>query len=249
MNETTDSWRQLQRHELNVYPLMQDDERADLKKALQSNGYNPAFPITIHDDAIIDGMQRFELCKELDIEPTIVRFEGTMEEVADFITESNVRRATTPAQRASIAVEMDGLIEGMKAEARARSNANLKQNEPTGLIEPAGRTAERLGDKYGVGASSIKRAGKVLNSSPELHEAVKRGDVSLNEAFNKVNGDAKQRSFEDDLNDEAERVFATLMKRAVLAQKTRILREIRAEIEGTIDELDYLSLDINLRKN
>lgn len=183
------NWRDLERHELNVYPDMQEWEREDLKKSIEKK-FDNRFPIIIwqgpNDDepGIIDGMQRYSVCKELDITPIVKQEYGEVDEIVDYIIRTNERRALEAGQKAIAILKMEEVVGTIKAAAKERKLSG--DGTDHGPHAAHGRTDTLLAARAGVGKTAIKQARKVMSYSPDLATKVEQGKISLNAAFSQV---------------------------------------------------------------
>ena len=84
---------------------------------------------------------------------------------------------------------------------RARSRVSpippsSPQKGPT--REDRRKAVNKAGERLGVSGKSVERAGRVAAENPELHEKVKRGEVSLNAAHHEVSGERTKRERAED---------------------------------------------------
>ena len=55
-----------------LIPEMTEEERKGLEYSIQTTGFDPAFPIITWDGFIVDGHNRYAVCKKLDVIPDVV---------------------------------------------------------------------------------------------------------------------------------------------------------------------------------
>ena len=92
------------KHKLNIMPDMTKDEFNILESDILMYGYNPRFPITLYEGAILDGWQRYKACQKHGVVPVYENFEGTTLEAFMFMVRANmVRKSITPAEWSRVA--------------------------------------------------------------------------------------------------------------------------------------------------
>lgn len=100
-----------EKHEFNIFPEIKKDSQAyeQLKESIQG-GYRKEEPLVIFEGKILDGWNRYIICKEIDITATtrIVNFSRI--EAIEYIKGSNARRdLTNKEQRTAIYIELHAL--------------------------------------------------------------------------------------------------------------------------------------------
>lgn len=95
-----EDWRQIPFHRLakTMAPASPKDCE-HLEISIATKGFNPEYPIWVHEDSVLDGRTRLTVCRRLGVEPVFVLYEGDCPE--DFVFETNIaRRQMSPGQRA-----------------------------------------------------------------------------------------------------------------------------------------------------
>ena len=83
----------LGRHpESEIFPRMSSNEFQSLVASMKTHGFDGAFPIFIHDDAIVDGWHRYIAAKEAGVEPVFQEWKGDGTDVRDFVIYANSTR-------------------------------------------------------------------------------------------------------------------------------------------------------------
>ena len=141
-----------------VFPMMSDDELAELAEDIKANDLNE--PLVVADvegiRMLIDGRNRRTACKLAGIEPQTRELNG--EDPTAFVLSANVhRRNLTPGQRAMAVAMLRPKPEKVHRGKKGSRNGNLSE-------APSNRVAE---------------ARAVLAYSPELAQAVMRGEKPL----------------------------------------------------------------------
>ena len=119
-------------------------------------------------------------------------------EVAFVVSLNLTRRHLTPSQRAAIAAELATAGPGRPKTGSTDPVSpgalpGSEKNPPDGGVSGGGKTPPSGGvtqsdaaDKLNVGLRSVQRAEAVRQTSPELHDAVKRGDITVADAADAV---------------------------------------------------------------
>ncbi len=168
-------------HEVaNIFPLMSWHDYQTLKSDIAQNGLRE--PIVLHEGKIVDGRQRYRACLELGIEPKFREWDQQGSLVAFVVSLNLHRRHLTTSQRAMIAAEIKVLFE---KEARKRQGArlDLKADLRERHKRNKGKASEQAARVVNVSSRSVESATKVVrHGSPELVEAVKKGNIAVSTA-------------------------------------------------------------------
>jgi len=173
-----------------LIPELLDDEYEKLKESISKNGYWEEYPIIVNDNnEILDGHSRWKACQELGIQPTIkVKHFESKEEEMRFVIETNLnRRHLNAFQKAELAlklIELEKTKRGRKPKEEI-STDSVKISTSSEL--PKVDTWQTVSDKLGVSIDTIRKAKAVIEKGDEkLIEKCRKGEISVNEAFNRV---------------------------------------------------------------
>jgi ParB-like chromosome segregation protein Spo0J len=152
----------------NFFPLMKGKEFDDLVKSIKEDGLQN--PILIYQDEIIDGRNRYRACKEAGVDPKFEEWNGKDENLVRTIIALNLhRRHLSESQRAMVAADI----------------ANLQCGEKKANAQIGAFTESEAAKLCNVGKRTVQKAKKVQRSAtPEVVEAVKSGELSLESAAN-----------------------------------------------------------------
>ena len=156
-----------------LFPLIVGDEYQALLDDIDANGQRE--PIVLYEGKILDGRNRYRVCKDLLIEP--MREEFTGDDALGYVLSLNLyRRQLTIAQRALIAAELSSL--------RGSSAITVDLEKAAGQeLEAAKMAIEQAAKVLGISPRSVSSACKVVrNGTQELLDAVKAGEVSVSAA-------------------------------------------------------------------
>ena len=129
-------------HELTKDVRMHTKLEAEaLEYSIQNSGFNQNSPIVIFENKILDGRNRYMVCKKLNIDPTFVEFVGSYEAAKKEVLERNyISRHLTVSQKALKAVvliEESGLKEG------SATRHNLSIADAATIVGVNKRTVEK----------------------------------------------------------------------------------------------------------
>ncbi len=159
-----------------ILPEMSGEEFNELKKDMQEHGLKQ--PIIIHEGKILDGRNRYRVCRELNIIPETTEYKGS--DPLSYIISLNVkRRHLSASQKASVAVDFLLLLE---AEAKKRMKAGGETKGKAKIPDPH-QSRDQAGKIVGVSGRYVSDAKKIKETDPKIFEKVKLGEVSIPEAL------------------------------------------------------------------
>ncbi len=177
-----------------LLPPLTSEEYKQLEKNIVENGFDRNFPIMEWQGFIVDGHNRYDICKKHNIEPIIGALAyKTKEEVMEWMLDIQLgRRNLTPIQKIAITEKYRPIYE---KQAKENSLSNLKQNTdvvklPTRMKKDnMGRTSEKLASIANVSEKTYRMGAKILNSGNEkLKQEVLSGEKSINAGYKELTG-------------------------------------------------------------
>ncbi|MFW6456697.1 MAG: hypothetical protein ACOC0A_00220 [Planctomycetota bacterium] len=226
----------LQKHPLNIMPEMDEEDRGRVVHDMDQNGYDERQPIILFEGKILDGWNRYLICKQLGIEPKLEQFEGTRSDALRYVIRANMRRNLSSSQYAAIAVEADKIREQLETEARNRQGKRTdleEDDQPCGKVstmsdqkrESEGRkTREQLAERFNTNPRYVQDAMKLKEEVPDIFEQVKAGEKTISAAKKELNPQATETSASDDSDAKAE--------------KPGFPQHIIDAVEQTLEEID-----------
>lgn len=185
-----------------LLPPLTDEEYKLLEKNIIENGFDKNFPIMEWHGYVVDGHNRYKICKDHNITDYIV---GTLayetkEEVMEWMLDIQLgRRNLTPIQRIAIAEKYRSLYEKQAKEnlIKAGNNYGVGKEKPLpNLVNPISSidTAKKLAEVANVGKETYRMGKKILDSdNEEIKEKVLSGEMSINAGYNKIKETTKQK--------------------------------------------------------
>lgn len=149
-------------------PLSADEERLLEESILADGCLHPIVTWANHDDTILDGHNRYRICRKHDrpYKTKALRFETREEAIAWILRTQMGRRNLSESQRAMLAAKMATLCKG-----EHKSNAQICASQ-----------AESA-ENFAVSRRTVQSAAKVLeHGAKPLQKAVESGDVPVSVA-------------------------------------------------------------------
>lgn len=181
-------------------PPLSGEEKKQLEDSLLKYGYKGA-PIYIWNDYIVDGHNRYELCKKHNIEFPVEELslgdDATIIDVMEWMINTQLgRRNLPPAQRLAV---MDKFKRKIQEQAKEKYDSTVgrpsKENRsPNGEQLNKIHTDKELAKMAGVGTGTVARFNKVMKSDDEeLKKKVLSNEVSINAGYEKVREKEKKK--------------------------------------------------------
>ena len=234
-----------------LLPPLTDEEYKQLEKNITENGFDKNFPIMEWHGYIVDGHNRYDICKKHDITDYVV---GTLayetkEEVMEWMLDIQLgRRNLSPIQRIAITekyrpiYEKQALINKQNAISEARKNNENNRNEQFSVNLPKTvpiNTSEKLASVAGVSEKTYRMGAKILNSdNKEVKEKVLSGEMSINAGYNKIKETTKQK---ENINNEHATIPLSSTQKET--QKPKISEEVKQICEDLKTERSKEYLD------
>jgi hypothetical protein len=169
-------------HELaGFFPLMEDDELAELVADIRENGLLE--PIVTFDGKILDGRNRYNACRQAEQEPRFTEYRG--EHPATYVIAKNIhRRHLTPTQQGVILLDLKPLIQAEMG-AQTRDGAGRFQPAISGE-SGGGEWGDRLARGTGTSRTTLTRVDRVSREAPDLMPKLRTGEMTAKAAEGEV---------------------------------------------------------------
>ena len=177
----------MKKHKFNIYPELIGEQLGTLTKSIMVK-YDDTFPIVSFEGCVLDGWNRYLVCKELDVTPTMKAFEGTDLEAIRFVDASNARRDLSKFQRVEIALSREKTFAAMAKENLKKSGEQYGKGYqvPDDPIKPI-NTLKEVAKVANVSHDTIHKAKTIIaEASEETKEKLRAGDVSIGGAYKKI---------------------------------------------------------------
>lgn len=175
-----------------VMPKLSEEEYAELENSLLQDGFKGS-PIIIWQDIIIDGHNRYEICKKHNIPYEVKKLEfNSKEEVIQWMIRAQLgRRNLSPLQRIKLVETYRPVYEKQAKENKSANGGNKKSEseKSTTPIKPKEKidVRSKLASDAGVSTNTYSKGKKILDSNnTELIRQVENGEKTINKAFNEI---------------------------------------------------------------
>lgn len=171
-----------------LFPLMSEAELKELADDIQKHGLRE--PIVTYRGMVLDGRNRLAACRQVNVEPRFVEWDGHGSPVAFVLSRNLHRRHLTQSQRAAIAAEALPLFEE-EAKERQRLHGGTAPGQKAETLDANRRgktSADRAGESLGVSGRSVARAHRIQKASPEKFGEVKDGKKTVHRAEQELRG-------------------------------------------------------------
>ncbi len=147
----------------NLIPPMKPEEFQGLKESIVNNGYDILYPIVIWNKIIIDGHNRYSICKDFNIEfsASEKEFNDRFEVINWIINNQLNRRSMTNEQRSYLIGKR--YQEEKKEEFRPKLGNNVVTLRPKNSV-----IEQRIAEKYKVSPVTVRKAEKFANAIDEV---------------------------------------------------------------------------------
>ena len=165
-----------------LVPLLAE-ERSELEASLIESGCLDS--LKVWDGILVDGHNRYSICSEFEISfQTREMAFATRDEAKIWILENQLaRRNLNNFQRAEIALQLKGVFAGQAKEKQKEAGGAVRQKSDKAVID----TKKELAKSAGVSHDTIHKVEVVLDKgTPEIQEAVRTGDISINNAYHET---------------------------------------------------------------
>ena len=181
-----------------LLPPLTSEEYKQLEKNIVENGFDRNFPIMEWQGFIVDGHNRYDICKKHNIEPIIGTLAyKTKEEVMEWMLDIQLgRRNLTPIGGGAITEKYRPIYEKQAKEKQSDAGKNYgngTEKLPPKLGEAKkskeNETNTKLSKLAGVGKETYRMGAKILNSDNEkLKQEVLSGEKSINAGYKELTG-------------------------------------------------------------
>ena len=175
-----------------LLPPLTSEEYKQLEKNIVENGFDRNFPIMEWQGFIVDGHNRYDICRKHHIEPIIGTLAyKTKEEVMEWMLDIQLgRRNLTPIQKIAITEKYRPIYEKQAKENQLsglkNQNNNVLVNLPKRQVNPI-NTSEKLASIANVSEKTYRMGAKILNSDNEkLKQEVLSGEKSINAGYKEL---------------------------------------------------------------
>lgn len=164
-----------------LFPDLPPDEYKKLKQDIQAHGQIEPITVSADGKLLLDGRNRRQVCKELEIEPRVERFDAKPgQSEADYIWAKNVlRRHLTDDQRAAIAHKRSDAERAAAKQCQKRKPDSVLVDSPK---QKPVHVRKAIAAKAKVSEHKVRQVEAVAKHRPDLLPKVESGETSLKNA-------------------------------------------------------------------
>ena len=220
-----------------VKPKLSTREFANLTEDIRQHGV--LTPILVYKGKIIDGHNRYRICKEYNIpfETKEMNFSSDSEAIVWIIKEQVGKRNLTPFQRCEMVLKYEPEI---KADIERHRKAAISHFRRTGEVMEAGSdTGTILGNMVGVSRHSIFRVKRILEiDDEETKELARAGKISIHYAYMSLTSKptAATQNADNESNGDSDDCEASKLLTSLKAEETKAA-EVKQGIKDLIEKV------------
>lgn len=216
-----------------LLPMMGQIEIRELAADIQLNGLRA--PITLFEDMILDGRNRYRACEIAGVQPRFREYNGEGDAL-DFIVSVNVkRRHLTASQK--------GLV--------AAKYATMERGRPTknkSATLPIKRSEADVSEELGVSSRTVRTAKTVLKEAPkEEIAAIERGEKTVTEVARetKAKAAAKEQHFDKTGYPIPEGIWEDWQRAEGFGEALKEISRIKLLVSTGLEEGDVIYRELN----
>ena len=168
----------------NVMPPLQEMELKLLEESLLSEGCRD--PLVVWNGVIVDGHNRYRICRENEIPFSYVEMEFKDEGAAKLwiIRNQLARRNVPDFVRCELVIPLENELKA-EAEKRMLSGRRRESSDPVEkLPQGSGKTRDALAEMAGVSGRTFDKAKKLISTADEeTKNKLRNGDLSIHGAY------------------------------------------------------------------
>lgn len=232
-----------------LLPPLTDDEYKQLEKNIVENGFDKNFPIMEWHGFIVDGHNRYSICKKHNIEYVVgtLGYE-TKDEVMEWMLDIQLgRRNLSPIQRIAVAEKYRPIYEKQAFLNKSLNGGDKKsvlQNSSTPIPkENKIDVRAKLAQTAGVSTDTYSKGKKILDSdNEELKKEVLSGEKSINAAYKTLQNEKKKEQSSNSQTGEYN-IEPPTIQSSQPSQKNQVSEEVRQICEDLKTEKSKEYLD------
>lgn len=237
-----------------LLPPLTDDEYKQLEKNIVENGFDRNFPIMEWHGYVVDGHNRYKICKDNNITDYVI---GTLayetkEEVMEWMLDIQLgRRNLSPIQRIAIAEKYRNIYEAQAQirleEGRRKGGKSSPNNSTPKMVDTCedkkrseNETNAKLAKIANVGKETYRQAKRILDSNNEdLKQRVKSGETSISAGYKELIG--KNEKQKENISNETTTISSQTTQKET--PKIKISKEVKQICEDLKTERSKEYLD------
>jgi ParB-like chromosome segregation protein Spo0J len=174
-----------------LFPMLSTPEIIELSHDIEENGLMN--PIVLYEGKILDGRNRYEACKMIEVEPSTVEYGG--DTPLKYVVSLNLhRRHLKESQRAAIAAKIADMEQGDNSPEIGAKGAESDEFLKSVNLRPSKTSIDEAAKMMNVSPSLVDKAKRVMREAPEMVADIEAGNKTINKAMKviKERQEAKQ---------------------------------------------------------
>lgn len=238
-----------------ILPKLSETDYKALEQSLLAEGFKGA-PIMVWGDVIVDGHNRYEICKKHNIpyEVKSVEFASKEDAIIWMVRQQLGRRSLTPLQRIKIVEEYRPFYK-KKAQKNKSLNGGNKKSKSENSTTPIAKEEKidvraELAKDADVSTNTYSKGMEILKSGNEelINETIS-GQKSINKAFNELKKSADTDKSDSASDSDNELKDLKEVQRKEAAQKIKKAREEYGIESPEYEEAKEEQLSVEVRIN
>lgn len=169
-----------------IFPLMTEVEFSKLVADIQQHGQ--VEPISLYEDRIIDGRNRYRAVLQLGLEPIFEEVQLGEQSPTEYVLSKNLhRRHLNAPQRAALAIDLLPRL-SEEAEQRRRWLGKPSEEEHLDDTNNRGTAAAKAAELVGLGHSTIEKTIAIQKRDPSVIEKMRSGELKTVDAARREAG-------------------------------------------------------------
>ena len=185
-----------------LIPPLTEEEYNGLEASIVAEGCRDA--LVLWGNILVDGHNRYEICKNHDVPFHTVQKDFTdRNDALRWIILNQFGRRNLPAyERARLALRLKPVIAEKAKEKEAERKTTFQKSEKSSM--PQVNTTKEIAKAAGVSHDTIAKVEKIeRQAAPEVKEQLRKGEMSINQAYQTVRREEKKQEVQQRIEEHA----------------------------------------------
>ena len=187
-----------------LIPPLTDEEYDGLRDSLLNEGCRDA--LVVWDGILVDGHNRYEICEKHGSPYDVVEMEfANRNDAIVWIIKNQFGRRNLPAyERARLALRLKPVIAERAKENQRGGQGGVLLSQKSVEAKPVD-TQREIARAAGVSHDTIAKVEKIeAVATPEVKEQLRKGDMSINQAYKTIKKEEKRQERQEAIQDQIE---------------------------------------------
>ena len=185
-----------------LIPPLTAEEYDGLEKSILAEGCRDA--LVLWGDILVDGHNRYKICTTHDVPfQTVQKVFADRSDALRWIILNQFGRRNLPAyERARLALRLKPVIAEKAKEKEAERKTTFQKSEKSSM--PQVNTTKEIAKAAGVSHDTIAKVEKIeRQAAPEVKEQLRKGEMSINQAYQTVRREEKKQEVQQRIEEHA----------------------------------------------